>query len=303
MWRWKWTKWTKMQTWRVEMEGGSAHCLKYISSNEGWRWPRHTLAASPLNSLSLLNTSQITCPPPTPFCSCKPASDKHHPRDPPCLFLTTHLHHLLLQILQLPSPTLPPTTPVWSEMAHQDQPQKTQLSYQLIKTSTAATIGGSCMVLSGLTLAGTVIALVVATPLLVIFSPVLVPAAITVFLAASGLVASGGFGVSAVSVFLWLYKYVRGQHPVGADRLDRARDKLTGKAMEVKERAAEQIGTRGTQGWCCKFLEATVMEEGRDLGVVFVIICSRLVSSWSTSLCFMLCVHVLLWCMLMNYSQ
>lgn len=83
MWRWKWTKWTKMQTWRVEMEGGSAHCLKYISSNEGWRWPRHTLAASPLNSLSLLNTSQITCPPPTPFCSCKPASDKHHPRDPP----------------------------------------------------------------------------------------------------------------------------------------------------------------------------------------------------------------------------
>ena len=68
------------------------------------------------------------------------------------------------------------------------------------------------------------------------------------FLVTAGLVASGGFGVSSVSVFYWLYKYVKGQQPVGADKLDRARDKLSGKAMDVKERVAEQTGVRGTQG-------------------------------------------------------
>ncbi|KAK4434877.1 Oleosin Bn-V [Sesamum alatum] len=67
-------------------------------------------------------------------------------------------------------------------------PQKQQLSHQVAKTTTAVTLGGSLMVLSGLTLAATVIGLVLATPLLVIFSPVLVPAAITLFLILAGFV-------------------------------------------------------------------------------------------------------------------
>ncbi|CAI9774965.1 unnamed protein product [Fraxinus pennsylvanica] len=120
-------------------------------------------------------------------------------------------------------------------------------SHQIVKAATAATAGGSLLVLSGLTLAGTVIALTLATPLLVIFSPVLVPAAITIFLLSSGFLASGGFGVAAVSVLSWIYRYVTGKHPPGADQLDQARTKLATKAREMKDKA-EQFGQQHTTG-------------------------------------------------------
>ena len=80
-------------------------------------------------------------------------------------------------------------------------------SHQVVKAATAVTAGGSLLVLSGLTLACTVIALTLATPLLVIFSPVLVPATITVCLLISGFLASGGFSVAAVTVLSWIYRY------------------------------------------------------------------------------------------------
>ncbi|KAL4574913.1 hypothetical protein LXL04_021753 [Taraxacum kok-saghyz] len=115
-------------------------------------------------------------------------------------------------------------------------------AHQAVKAATAATAGGSLLVLSGLTLAGTVIALTIATPLLVIFSPVLVPAAITVFLLATGFLTSGGFGVAAVTVLSWIYKYATGGHPPGADSLDQARDKLGYKAREMKGRAEQATG-------------------------------------------------------------
>ncbi|KAI5346798.1 hypothetical protein PRUPE_2G272200 [Prunus persica] len=119
----------------------------------------------------------------------------------------------------------------------QQQPR----SYQVAKAATAVTAGGSLLVLSGLVLAGTVIALTIATPLLVIFSPVLVPALITVALITMGFLTSGGFGVAAVTVLSWIYKYVTGKQPPGADQLDQARHKLAGKARDIKDRA-EQFG-------------------------------------------------------------
>ncbi|XP_047939109.1 oleosin L-like [Salvia hispanica] len=114
-------------------------------------------------------------------------------------------------------------------------------SHQMVKAATAVTAGGSLLVLSGLTLAATVIALTIATPLLVIFSPVLVPAALAVFALAGGFLASGGFGVAALSVLSWIYKYMTGKHPVGADQLDTARTKLAGKARDMKDRVDHNV--------------------------------------------------------------
>ncbi|CAL0305635.1 unnamed protein product [Lupinus luteus] len=112
-------------------------------------------------------------------------------------------------------------------------------SRQTIKFMTAATIGVSLMLLSGLILTGTVIGLVIATPLLVLFSPILVPAAFIIFMAASGFLFSGGCGVAAVAALSWIYNYVAGKHPVGADKLDYARDVIADKARDVKERAKD----------------------------------------------------------------
>ena len=131
---------------------------------------------------------------------------------------------------------------------HQEQPQ--QLSRKVAKTTTAVTLTGSLLVLSALTLAATVIGLVLATPVFVIFSPVLVPATIAVFLLGAGVFTAGGLGATATFVLTWMYKYVSGQHPVGADQLDMIKSKIVGTAEDIREKSA-QLGheaLKGTKG-------------------------------------------------------
>ncbi|XP_010417366.1 PREDICTED: oleosin 1-like [Camelina sativa] len=104
---------------------------------------------------------------------------------------------------------------------------------QIVRFLTASTIGLSLLVLSGLTLTGTVIGLIVATPLMVLFSPVLVPAVITMGLLTVGFLFSGGCGVAAATALTWIYRYVTGKHPMGADKVDYARMRITEKAKEL----------------------------------------------------------------------
>ncbi|KAE9589795.1 hypothetical protein Lal_00021656 [Lupinus albus] len=113
------------------------------------------------------------------------------------------------------------------ESYNQQQPKTTQLA----KVATAVTAGGSLLILSALLLAGTIIGLAIITPLFVIFSPVLVPAVITVALLSLGFLASGTFGVAAMTVLTWLYRYVTGENPQGSDQLGTAHHK----AREIKD--------------------------------------------------------------------
>ncbi|XP_027085079.1 oleosin L-like [Coffea arabica] len=101
-----------------------------------------------------------------------------------------------------------------------DQLQAQRSSSQAVKTITAVAVGGSLTVLSGL------IGLVLATPLLVVFGPVLVPAAVTIFLILAGFFICGGLGVTASFIFYWMFRYATGKHPIGADQLDRVREKI-----------------------------------------------------------------------------
>lgn len=119
--------------------------------------------------------------------------------------------------------------------------QQTSYSTQVVKAATAVTAGGSLLILASLILAGTIIALTIVTPPLVIFSPVLVPAVITVALLSLGFLASGGFGVAAITVLAWIYRYVTGKQPPGADQLDSARHKIMDKAREIKDYGQQQI--------------------------------------------------------------
>ncbi|KAF9624277.1 hypothetical protein IFM89_009185 [Coptis chinensis] len=124
---------------------------------------------------------------------------------------------------------------------HGRQEQNRSLGYQLVKAATAVTAGGSLLLLSGLLLVGTVIMLTIATPVLVICSPVLVPAIITVVLIIGGFVTSGGFGIGAITALKWMYDYIKGRHPTGADQLDQARHKLASKARDIKEFGQQQL--------------------------------------------------------------
>ncbi|XP_022736886.1 oleosin 1-like [Durio zibethinus] len=115
-------------------------------------------------------------------------------------------------------------------------------SQKVMKTAAAVTAGGSLLVLSGLTLATTVIGLTIVTPLFIIFSPVLVPSVIAAALLVTGFVASGGFSVAAIFVLSWIYRYLTGRNPPGVAQLEYALMKLASKAREIKDKAEELTG-------------------------------------------------------------
>lgn len=68
-------------------------------------------------------------------------------------------------------------------------------------------LGLALLGLSGLVLAATLTGAALAAPLLVLFSPVLVPAALGAALAAAGLAASGALGVAGLSALAWAAGY------------------------------------------------------------------------------------------------
>ncbi|KAL5850526.1 hypothetical protein ACOSQ4_008539 [Xanthoceras sorbifolium] len=112
-------------------------------------------------------------------------------------------------------------------------------SRKTVKFLTATAIGATLFFISGLTLTGTVLALILATPILILFSPILVPAGIAVFLVIAGFFFSGGCGVAAIMTLSWIYSYVTGKHPPGADQLEYARMKIADTARDMTERAKE----------------------------------------------------------------
>lgn len=74
---------------------------------------------------------------------------------------------------------------------------------------------GTVITIAGLTLTGTTIGFFLSLPVLIFFSPILVPLAIFAFFAISSLLGFGGF----VSFAVWVYKYYKGGHPVGSDQV------------------------------------------------------------------------------------
>jgi hypothetical protein len=97
---------------------------------------------------------------------------------------------------------------------------------------------GLVLLLGGLALTGTTITVLLATPVLLFFSPILVPLAILAAFAVSGLLGFGIFGVSVFSAISWIYNYYKGRHPVGSDQVDAARYRINETAHQIKEKAA-----------------------------------------------------------------
>lgn len=117
--------------------------------------------------------------------------------------------------------------------------QQQSAAMAVAKALASATAAFSMLVLSGLAVTGTVLALIVATPLLVIFSPVLVPVAITVALLTAGFVSSGGFGAAAVGVLAWMYRYLQATTSSSSDQ--QQQHPQSGKAHDVKDWAQHRL--------------------------------------------------------------
>ncbi|PSR89558.1 Oleosin like [Actinidia chinensis var. chinensis] len=80
---------------------------------------------------------------------------------------------------------------------------------QVVAVVTLLPVGGFLFLLAGVTLTGTLIGLALSTPLFLLFSPILVPAGLTLALATAGFLTSGAFGITALSAFSWMVNYLR----------------------------------------------------------------------------------------------
>ncbi|KAL6325589.1 hypothetical protein AAG906_023434 [Vitis piasezkii] len=80
---------------------------------------------------------------------------------------------------------------------------------QILALITLLPTGGTLLLFAGLTFAASMVGLAVATPLFLIFSPVLVPAAVVVGLAVSGFVTSQTLGATGVSALSCAWDYLQ----------------------------------------------------------------------------------------------
>ncbi|KAF5476746.1 hypothetical protein F2P56_003451 [Juglans regia] len=119
---------------------------------------------------------------------------------------------------------------------------------KVIAVVTLLPLAGFFLLLSGLTLVATLIGLAVSTPLFVICSPVLVPAAVVIALAVTGFLASGAFGITGLSSLSWIANYLRRTRV--PEQLEHAKRRaheaagqmgqtVTGKAQETAGKAQE----------------------------------------------------------------
>lgn len=143
------------------------------------------------------------------------------------------------QTQRAPPPRQPATTSATFLRKLQDHaPNSTQLAglFTLLVT------GSILLLLTGLTVAGTVLALIFFSPLIILSSPIWVPAGTLLFLFVAGFLSMCGFGVVVVAVLSWMYRYFRGLHPPGSDRVDYARNRIYDTASHVKDYAREYGG-------------------------------------------------------------
>ncbi|KAF3519872.1 hypothetical protein DY000_02060986 [Brassica cretica] len=113
-------------------------------------------------------------------------------------------------------------------------PSSTQVLFFLV----GVPIVGSLLAIAGLLLAGSVIGLLISIPLFLLFSPVIVPAALTIGLAATGFLASGMFGLTGLSSVSWVLNYLPGTR----------KSSVPEQLEYAKKRMADAVGYAGQKG-------------------------------------------------------
>ncbi|KAK4735240.1 hypothetical protein R3W88_009501 [Solanum pinnatisectum] len=123
-------------------------------------------------------------------------------------------------------------------------PQKGPSKSQILAVVTLFPVGGALLCLAGLTLVGTVIGLAVATPVFLLFSPVLVPAALTIALAVTGFLTSGAFGITALSALSWMINYMRRMRGTAGEQMEHAKRRVQEAAGHMGQRTGQKETTR-----------------------------------------------------------
>ncbi|KAL8043818.1 hypothetical protein ABFX02_08G008500 [Erythranthe guttata] len=118
-------------------------------------------------------------------------------------------------------------------------PQKGPSTGQVLAVVTLLPVTGTLLGLAALALVGSFIGLAVAAPLFVIFSPVLVPAAILVAGAVTAFLTSGAFGLTGLSSLTWVLNSFR--QATGQEPLEYAKQRVQEGTVYVGEKT-KQVG-------------------------------------------------------------
>ncbi|XVF58007.1 hypothetical protein PTKIN_Ptkin07bG0027900 [Pterospermum kingtungense] len=122
---------------------------------------------------------------------------------------------------------------------------------QVLAVLTLLPVGGTLLVLAGLTLTGTIIGLTVATPLFLIFSPILVPATIPVALVVAGFLFSGAFGLTGLSSLTYVFNRLRAATGTEQLNLDTAKGRMqdmTGYIGQKTKEVGQKIENKAYEG-------------------------------------------------------
>ncbi|KAK7266046.1 hypothetical protein RIF29_18685 [Crotalaria pallida] len=79
---------------------------------------------------------------------------------------------------------------------------------QIIAVAAGVPIGGTLLFLAGISFVATLIGLAIVTPLFILFSPVLVPAAFAIGLAVAGILTADACGIMGLMSFSWMVNYI-----------------------------------------------------------------------------------------------
>jgi hypothetical protein len=129
-------------------------------------------------------------------------------------------------------------------------PDKGPSASQALTVATLFPLGGFLLVLSGLLLAGTVVGLALATPVFLLFSPVLVPAALTIGAAVTGFLTSGALGLGGLSSLTVLANTARQAFQKTPDYVEQARRRMADAAAaagQKTQQAGQAIQSRAQE--------------------------------------------------------
>ncbi|XP_047319268.1 oleosin 18.2 kDa-like [Impatiens glandulifera] len=110
---------------------------------------------------------------------------------------------------------------------------------KVLAVITLLPIGGSLLGLAGMTLVGTLISLAVVTPIFLICSPVLVPAAFAVALSVFAFLTSGAIGLTGISSLSWALQSVRQATGTMPNQLEETKKRVQEMAVQMGQKTKE----------------------------------------------------------------
>ncbi|XP_057444174.1 oleosin-like [Lotus japonicus] len=117
----------------------------------------------------------------------------------------------------------PPTPTATTSLLRTLLQERVSNSKQLFGVFTLLITVTISLILTGLTVVVAILGLIVFAPVIIVLSPIWVPACAALFLVTAGFLCTCGFGLVVFAVLTWMYRYFRGLHPPGSDRVSYAR--------------------------------------------------------------------------------